>query len=388
MPPALRIYAICVLLTLAAFSYFFLWDDQRSHIQDTITRHTPTPTHTKDATFREKLAKIGSLDNRPHSRTLGVASRLYTIGLAHRKDRHDSMERLASAMEIDLTWHYGLLSSDPLVDRILERVQWARAESLNTVSHTHSNDNPTLHFSWAPDVGQSGPLDSPEESELWFLPPGTPGALNPLPQTSSADSPISIATLNGEDFVYAELPVLRAQISCWYSHYEVLSKIARGDDEVAIVFEDDIDMEWDLEARLRRLWEYLPEDWDIVMLGHCMSKEWEKPAVHGTPYLHPSTHVLCTHAYAVSREGARRAVRYLRSSLFAFSRPIDGAINHLNFHKLLTLYSVEPPVVVQTRTTLSDIFDGFGSAKDQWLDDSAVDRLAMYDRLAEEQKSI
>lgn len=37
--------------------------------------------------------------------------------------------------------------------------------------------------------------------------------------------------------------ISRAQVSCWYSHYQVLLKIAQGPDEVAIVLEDDVDME-------------------------------------------------------------------------------------------------------------------------------------------------
>lgn len=47
----------------------------------------------------------------------------------------------------------------------------------------------------------------------------------------------------------------------------MLRKIADGEDEVAIILEDDIDLEWDLERRLRYLWQFLPSDWDQVMLG-------------------------------------------------------------------------------------------------------------------------
>jgi GR25 family glycosyltransferase involved in LPS biosynthesis len=47
-----------------------------------------------------------------------------------------------------------------------------------------------------------------------------------------------------------------------------LRRIADGDDDVALIFEDDIDMEWDLEKRLRYLWKFLPDKaWDQVMIG-------------------------------------------------------------------------------------------------------------------------
>jgi GR25 family glycosyltransferase involved in LPS biosynthesis len=47
----------------------------------------------------------------------------------------------------------------------------------------------------------------------------------------------------------------------------VLRKIADGADDVALIFEDDIDMEWDLERRLRYLWSFLPDNWDMVLIG-------------------------------------------------------------------------------------------------------------------------
>ena len=46
-----------------------------------------------------------------------------------------------------------------------------------------------------------------------------------------------------------------------------MQKIADGDDDVALIFEDDIDMEWDLERRLRYLWSFLPDNWDMVLIG-------------------------------------------------------------------------------------------------------------------------
>jgi GR25 family glycosyltransferase involved in LPS biosynthesis len=57
------------------------------------------------------------------------------------------------------------------------------------------------------------------------------------------------------------------EIACWHSHFEVFREIADGDDDVAIIFEDDIDMEWDLERRLRYIWPFLPDGWDQVMIG-------------------------------------------------------------------------------------------------------------------------
>lgn len=46
-----------------------------------------------------------------------------------------------------------------------------------------------------------------------------------------------------------------------------MRSVADGPDEAVVVLEDDIDMEFDLEKRLRGMWSGLPKDWDIVMMG-------------------------------------------------------------------------------------------------------------------------
>lgn len=35
----------------------------------------------------------------------------------------------------------------------------------------------------------------------------------------------------------------------------------------AIVMTDNVDIEWDIEDQLKRVWNHLPDDWDILHLG-------------------------------------------------------------------------------------------------------------------------
>jgi hypothetical protein len=62
----------------------------------------------------------------------------------------------------------------------------------------------------------------------------------------------------------------------------------------------------------------------------------------------------------------------------------DHAIQHFNHHKFLNIYSVEPAVVIQTKDTVSDIVDGTGGKQDEWLVDSALERVAHYEKLHRE----
>jgi hypothetical protein len=45
------------------------------------------------------------------------------------------------------------------------------------------------------------------------------------------------------------------------------------------------------------------------------------------------------------------------------------------------VYSIEPAVVIQTKDTISDIVSGTGGSQDEWLVDSAMERLAYYEKL-------
>ena len=48
--------------------------------------------------YRKLLSTVDPMDRIPHSKTLGVASRIYVIGLPRRQDRRLLMEKLARAM--------------------------------------------------------------------------------------------------------------------------------------------------------------------------------------------------------------------------------------------------------------------------------------------------
>lgn len=168
------------------------------------------------------------------------------------------------------------------------------------------------------------------------------------------------------DFQILQLPgftpisFTAASAACWHSHFTLLRRIADGDDDVALIFEDDIDMEWDLEKRLRYLWKSLPDHaWDQVMIGSsggfvanepiltcfccrslpiqrsCKSPATGKfiPPPFYVGFHHiiicrrlshnlPCRNALCAHAYAVTKRSAARIVRLFRNPVYAYSRPI------------------------------------------------------------------
>lgn len=216
--------------------------------------------------YRQILSSVRPLDTAPHSKTLGIADRIYVVSLPSRTDRREIMSDLERAMELEFTWHDATDFRTKDIQDILERLRWWRNEHRVNDSVPRADPSPYT-FKWADDVNDVGPNLGISGADLW---PGSVGKtlLPPLPPPPSPDNrPPTLEIFGEAGTQFGQGSIRPAQVSCWYSHYGVLRRIAEGDDEVAIVFEDDIDMEWDLELRLRRIWTGLPTDWDLLMIG-------------------------------------------------------------------------------------------------------------------------
>jgi GR25 family glycosyltransferase involved in LPS biosynthesis len=60
----------------------------------------------------------------------------------------------------------------------------------------------------------------------------------------------------------------------WLSHLQILFKIvdeASENDRPVLIFEDDIDMEANTPSLLKETLNILPNDWEIFLLGHCVT---------------------------------------------------------------------------------------------------------------------
>ncbi|KAJ3810242.1 hypothetical protein F5876DRAFT_76961 [Lentinula aff. lateritia] len=141
-------------------------------------------------------------------------------------------------------------------------------------------------------------------------------------------------------------------------------------EHISIILEDDIDIEKDIRRRLHRIWINLPDDWDIVFLGHCWSNESFWPAIYlptessenqytstkgvSENTLHPSYSPKCTHAYALSPPGVRKLLAHLEYPPFAYSRAIDQAYAWLVSSDRINAYSVVGSVVVQVKGTVTN----------------------------------
>ncbi|KAJ3506259.1 hypothetical protein NLJ89_g6971 [Agrocybe chaxingu] len=277
------------------------------------------------------------------------------------------MEKIRLSLNLRWTYVDALSSANPLVGIIM---QWIALVRNRPPYLTRSDDSPSPDktvFSWPEDAETMAELD------FWNVEPwpslfSVPMSLS-VPPLASAIQDFTIA--HNASTLPEHLILTPSRVACWYSHLCVIQKIANSGDSVSIILEDDIDMEKDIHAHLRHIWSNLPPDWDIVFLGHCWSNEALYPPLappeRHYARIHKSVSPKCTHAYALSRNGARRLLVHLRYPPFAFSRAIDQAIAWLVESGRLKSYSIVPSLVVQRKVSTSDVMVGKGTGS-RWKD--------------------
>jgi GR25 family glycosyltransferase involved in LPS biosynthesis len=348
---------------------------------------------------------------------LGIVSNVYVISLPRRTDRRIQMDLLKDVLHLDWIYIDACEADASAVTTILRQVHVLRSQLMSRPTPEVGVGVPV--FDWPHDMEDM--VYSQEElrpfgADLWTLPSShslsdlavhaqtaDPYAPTHAPSDKAlvVSDPPPLACTSGNDVFAAyspNLPLYRhltaAKVACWYSHLQTIRDIANGKHGASLILEDDVDIERDVEGRLRALWDALPSDWDIVylgtfmvpkprqkptssMIGHCWSNESQFPPLRriylqlpsgrfARSALHPSSAPKCTHAYVLSRIGARRVAAHLRHPPFAYSRAIDQALAWLVQSGRLRAFSIVPPVVMQRKIAGSDVMPGLGSA---WRDE-------------------
>ncbi|KAH0838789.1 hypothetical protein J3R83DRAFT_7165 [Lanmaoa asiatica] len=272
-------------------------DLDQSAIKTIITQHF---TNTTNASLSD-VSVPNSLNIHPHLGIGTAHTHIYVISLADRQDRREQMEFLRTIQ--DLTWTVvdAVPGNATLVNRIIDWVAHHRAESKKTG---------TSGFRWPEEINalsvSPGPLKQ-SGSDIWAdtSPSSKPksGKIDPLTYSSlpCATEDNSIPTSRTNETPESLAGTRTSRLSAGSSRDKIYRTDRRGDD-VAVILEDDIDMEKNISTRLSQVWNFLPAGWDIVFLGHCWSDESYYPSLteFTDTNLHPSHYPKCTHAYALS----------------------------------------------------------------------------------------
>jgi Glycosyltransferase family 25 (LPS biosynthesis protein) len=215
--------------------------------------------------------------------TLGVASQVFVLSLPRRLDRRMIMDALSHALDFAFVYMDGVEAADASIDQIVRVLRLERhAFRQNFLGRTTTGGALNVTEEERPDVDDLVGAESVfnllmsldvvaalSDGEFKF-----DGPLDLLCATPEDPFPASLNTT--ELGLFPPWRILsRGMIACWIGHLNIMRQILKLQLEVAIVLEDDVDLEYDISQRLMDMWPALPRDgWDIVMLGtflsHCV----------------------------------------------------------------------------------------------------------------------
>lgn len=136
------------------------------------------------------------------------------------------------------------------------------------------------------------------------------------------------------------------ELACWASHMQVWLEIVatKSKNTWSVIFEDDIDLEMDTFEIMASFPQDLWKNTDIIYLGHCNNPPGSimYEGTHGHR-VHQALNPLCTHAYAIRSDAARKLIRLLATPVTGIDREIASQIDA----QKIVAYSIHPPLAIQ-----------------------------------------
>lgn len=138
----------------------------------------------------------------------------------------------------------------------------------------------------------------------------------------------------------------REEVSLTYKFYKVFEKIAFGQDESAIIFEDDVILSSDFESSFKMYCTELPSDYDAVFFGsganlHIQTEDQK----HCYKKSHPATR--CADSFMITKKACQQLVK----TYLPFSLCSDWEIAWQMARHNQNIYWFEPSLVKQGSET-------------------------------------
>ncbi|KAJ1973059.1 hypothetical protein H4R35_004327 [Dimargaris xerosporica] len=136
--------------------------------------------------------------------------------------------------------------------------------------------------------------------------------------------------------------------ACWKSHMRIYTEVAHNPSlQTALILEDDVDMEYDIQHITKRTMEGLnkkDKNCDTMFLGYCSTPEENKDKVVDKGLsIYRSSSPTCTHGYAVSKQGATKLLKMFQG----YSQPVDLMLIDAIGKGKLNSYSLGKPAIIQ-----------------------------------------
>lgn len=132
-----------------------------------------------------------------------------------------------------------------------------------------------------------------------------------------------------------------SEISLLLKHYDIIRELSNTDIEYALVLEDDVILCDNFLDYLKRCFDELPKDWDLVWVGSCCNLH--EPKIDDRLVYKTERGSRCTHAYLISKTCANKILDNIDQITEAADYAFNFFIKKLNLNN----YWVEPPLAIQ-----------------------------------------
>lgn len=140
-----------------------------------------------------------------------------------------------------------------------------------------------------------------------------------------------------------------ARIACKNSHKDIIQESLFNNIDTVFILEDDSVFADNFLEISEHCFKNIPEDWDILFLGHCFSSVGNQISEH----VYSAKKIFCTHAYLVNIKAYQTIIDALNNS----NQPIDHIYNRLAVNNNINVYMCNPSIVYQIPNK-SDIGEG------------------------------
>lgn len=157
----------------------------------------------------------------------------------------------------------------------------------------------------------------------------------------------------------------KSAIGCALSHFKAWNEFLQTNEKYAVVFEDDVVLENFFIDRLYNALNHVPDNYDILYLG-CFGCDSENVSnvykisgvLYGknkrkgqiNQYISIPEYAYATHAYVISREGAKKILYFLEGKIYDH---IDLMLQQLSSSNRINTYVTTPRLAFQTSTDSS-----------------------------------
>jgi len=130
----------------------------------------------------------------------------------------------------------------------------------------------------------------------------------------------------------------RGGIGCFLSHYEIFKKLMQTDNDMYLIFEDDVAFPKNSQEQLSLAVQDAPKDWDVILFGFSR--------LHG--YKEKEKYVKAmgfwgTGSYAINRRGAIKFIK--ECDIHKMDAQIDAYMSYLSQSGKLNVYAVMDRII-------------------------------------------